>query len=54
MSVPNVLTLSLMATMAFWACAAALTVSPPRLLMSAAEKLVACSMYRFALMPQVL
>ena len=53
MDVPKVLTLSAMDTMAFWVCDAAFSVSPPRLLMSAAEKLVACSMYWFALMPHV-
>ena len=42
-----------MATMAFCACVAAFSVSPPSELMSAAEKLVTCSMYWFALMPAV-
>ena len=54
MSVPNVFTLSLIATIAFCACAAAFCVSPESELTSAAEKLEACSMYWFALMPHVL
>ena len=51
--VPKVFTLSLMARMATSAWSAAFWVSPPSELMSAAEKLVACSMYWFALMPAV-
>ena len=51
MSVPNVFTLSLMATMATWACSAAFCVSPPSELMSAALKLVTCSMYWLAETP---
>ena len=54
MSVPKVFALSLMSTMAVLAYSAALTVSPPSDETSAAEKPVACSMYRFALRPAVL
>ena len=50
---PKTFTLSLMARMATSAMSAALAVSPPSELMSAAEKLVACSMYWLALIPLV-
>ena len=50
---PKTLTLSLMARMATSAMSAALAVSPPRELMSAAENDVACCMYWLALIPLV-
>ena len=53
MSVPILLALSDMSTMAISPSSAAFAVSPPSELISEAEKLVTCSIYWLALMPAV-